>query len=187
MKKTIIIVCILAALVLLIPIPYKLKDGGTIHYDAILYDVYDVHRIDLESETGYAEGLIIKVFGIEIYDNTESESSCHHEHKKEEHKGDAGDSEDGEEGFDVLNPYFTGKVLEINEKGFLLEVTNTGNGCFAVGERVQVNTDLSGCPNYMVGDYLRISFDGKVALSLPPQVACVTSICKTDSEGNCID
>ena len=79
------------------------------------------------------------------------------------------------------------KVLEINEKGFLLEVTNTGNGCFAVGERVQVNTDLSRCGKYSVGDYLRISFDGKVALSLPPQVACVNSICKTDSEGNCID
>ena len=178
MKKAIVIVCILAALVLLIPIPHQAKDGGTVHYDAILYDVYDVHRISLESETGYAEGLIIKLLGMKVFDNTES--TCNHGHHTEE--------EIGEEGLDALNdPYFTGKVLEINEKGFLLEVTNTGNGCFAVGERVQVNTDLSGCPNYMVGDYLRISFDGKVALSLPPQVACVTSICKTDSEGNCID
>ena len=178
MKKVIVIVCILAALVLLVPIPYKLKDGGTIHYDAILYDVHDVHRISLECETGYDEGLVIEVLGIEIYNNVKP--TCDHEHHTEE--------EIGEEGLDALNdPYFTGKVLEINEKGFLLEVTNTGNGCFAVGERVQVNTDLSCCEMYAVGDYLRISFDGKVALSLPPQVACVTSICKTDSEGNCID
>ena len=178
MKKVIVIVCILAALVLLVPIPYKLKDGGTIHYDAILYDVYDVHRINFESETGYDEGLVIEVLGKKIFDNVKS--ACNHGHHTEE--------EMGEEGLDALNdPYFTGKVLEINEKGFLLEVTNTGNGCFAVGERVQVNTDLSRCGKYSVGDYLRISFDGKVALSLPPQVACVTSICKTDSEGNCID
>ena len=177
MKKVIVIVCILAALVLLVPIPYKLTDGGTIHYDAILYDVYDVHSINFESETGYDEGLVIEVLGKKIFDNVKS--ACDHEH----HAGD----ETGEEDFDIMNPYFTGKVLEINEKGFLLEVTNSGNGCFAVGERVQVNTDLSRCGKYSVDDYLRISFDGKVALSLPPQVACVTSICKTDSEGNCID
>ena len=177
MKKIIVIVCILAALVLLIPIPQKAKDGGTVHYDAILYDVYDVHSIDMESETGYAEGIVIEVLGKEIFNNVQS--GCSHKHHTED--------ETGEEGVDVLNPYFKGKVLEINEKGFLLEVTDTGNGCFAVGERVQVNTDLSDCSEYKVGDYLRISFDGKVALSLPPQVTSVYSICKTDSEGNCID
>ncbi len=177
MKKIIVIACVLAALVVLIPIPRKIKDGGTVHYDAILYDVYDVHRIDMESETGYEDGVVIKVLGVKVFDNVEY--ACNHEH----HVGD----ETGEAGADVLNPYFTGKVREINEKGFLVEVTDTGNGNFAVGETVQVNTDLSNCPKYEIGDYLKISFDGKVALSLPPQVTSVYSICEADSEGNCID
>lgn len=77
MKKAIVIVCILIALVLLIPFPARLKDGGTVHYNSILYDVYDVHRIkpvenplaDGTFETEYLEGIIIEIFGVEIFNN----------------------------------------------------------------------------------------------------------------------
>lgn len=77
MKKAIVIVCILIALLLLIPFPAKMKDGGTVHYNAILYDVYDVHRIkpvenplaDGTFETEYLEGIIIEIFGVEIFNN----------------------------------------------------------------------------------------------------------------------
>ena len=77
MKKAIVIICILIALVLLIPLPAKMKDGGTIHYNSILYDVYDVHRIkpvenplaDGTFETEYLEGIIIEIFGVEIFNN----------------------------------------------------------------------------------------------------------------------
>ena len=85
---------------------------------------------------------------------------------------------------DTENPYFTGKVIEIEERGCLMEVTNTGNGNFYVGERIIVNTNVKGCPKYAVGDHLRISFDGKVALSLPGQVLNVYSVVKTDANGN---
>ena len=85
---------------------------------------------------------------------------------------------------DTENPYFTGKVIEIEERGCLMEVTHTGNGNFYVGERIIVNTNIRGCPNYRVGDHLRISFDGKVALSLPGQVLNVYSVVKTDASGN---
>ena len=85
---------------------------------------------------------------------------------------------------DTQNPYFTGKVIEIEERGCLMEVTHTGNGNFYVGERIIVNTNIRGCPNYRVGDHLRISFDGKVALSLPGQVLNVYSVVKTDASGN---
>ena len=71
---------------------------------------------------------------------------------------------------DVLNPYFTGKVLEIYENSCLVEVTDTGNGNFFVGEKVVVHTDASNSPEYAVDDSLTISFDGKVALSYPPQI-----------------
>ena len=85
---------------------------------------------------------------------------------------------------DTENPYFTGKVIEIEERGCLMEVTHTGNGNFYVGEKIIVNTNIKGCPQYAVGDHLRISFDGKVALSLPGQVLNVYSVVKTDASGN---
>ena len=86
---------------------------------------------------------------------------------------------------DIQNPYFTGKVIGIEEDGkCLMEVTNTGNGNFYVGERIIVNTNVKDCPKYAIGDHLRISFDGKVALSLPGQVLNVYSVVKTDADGN---
>ena len=85
---------------------------------------------------------------------------------------------------DTENPYFTGKVIGIEERGCLMEITHIGNGNFYVGERVIVNTNIKDCPNFAVGDHLRISFDGKVALSYPGQVLNVYSVVKTDANGN---
>ena len=70
MKKVIAVICVLLFLVLLIPFPAKVKDGGSTHYDAILYDVYDVHSGPINSEWDYIEGVIIEIFGIQVYNNT---------------------------------------------------------------------------------------------------------------------
>ena len=83
-------------------------------------------------------------------------------------------------GEDNMNPYFTGKVTEIYDEGCLLEVTDVGNGNFWVGSKVKVNTDIKDCPDYEVGDLLKITFDGKVTRSLPPQVTCVFSVDKSE-------
>ena len=80
--------------------------------------------------------------------------------------------------FDILNPYFTGKVIEKTDNGCLMEVTDVGNTGFAVGERLLVNTAISGSPAYDVGDCLKISFDGKVALSYPGQILNVFLVSK---------
>ena len=85
---------------------------------------------------------------------------------------------------DTENPYFTGKVIGLEEWGGLMEVTHTGNGNFYVGEKIIVNTNIKDCPKFAVGDHLRISFDGKVALSYPGQVLNVYSVVKTDANGN---
>ena len=87
-----------------------------------------------------------------------------------------------EEGQETVNPYFTGKVLEIYENSCLVEVTDTGNGNFFVGEKVVVHTAGVDTPDYAVDDCLTISFDGKVALSYPPQIFSVTIISKTDGK-----
>ena len=69
MKKAIVIICILIALVLLIPFPARLKDGGTIHYNAILYDVYDVHRLSVDEGKDFDEGIVVEILGYEIFNN----------------------------------------------------------------------------------------------------------------------
>ena len=68
-KKALVIVSIILAIVLLFPIPMRFKDGGTVKYQAVLYSISDVHRLSLESETGYEEGMIIEILGVEIYNS----------------------------------------------------------------------------------------------------------------------
>ena len=92
-----------------------------------------------------------------------------------------------DDGRDILNPYFTGKVIEVYENGCLLEVTDIGNGHFTIGDKVQVNTNISTCPKYDVGDFLRISFDGKVAESYPPQITKVFIVSKIDVNENNVE
>lgn len=68
-KKTIIIMCVVAvALILLVPVPMHLKDGGSVKYSALLYSVTDVHRMDPVMD-GYEEGTIIKILGFKVYNN----------------------------------------------------------------------------------------------------------------------
>ena len=71
-KKVIIGICVVLVICLLIPIPMRMKDGGTVVYAAALYQVEDVHRIhagDSSEEVSFIEGTIIRVLGIEIYNN----------------------------------------------------------------------------------------------------------------------
>ena len=71
-KRNVAIVCILLVIILLIPIPLRLKDGGTVEYKALVYRVLKVHRlVPVESGKEYEEGIIIKVLGIEVYNNVE--------------------------------------------------------------------------------------------------------------------
>ena len=70
-QKIVFFLCILLAVVLLLPIPMRLKDGGTVEYKAILYSIQDVHRLnpDLDSGQAFLEGTIIEILGIEIFNN----------------------------------------------------------------------------------------------------------------------
>ncbi len=72
-KKIILIVIILIAIVLLFPIPMRLKDGGSIEYRAMLYKVTKYHKltpIDIETESGYIDRIGIEILGREIFNNT---------------------------------------------------------------------------------------------------------------------
>lgn len=64
-KKTVAVVGIVLALVLLFPIPMRYKDGGSVKYQAILYSVTDVHR--LAPGGGFEEGVIVEILGMQVY------------------------------------------------------------------------------------------------------------------------
>ncbi len=72
-KKVMIGICVLLATVLLVPIPMRLKDGGTVVYHAVLYQVEDVHRLGAvdTAEDEYLEGMIVRILGMEVYNSVE--------------------------------------------------------------------------------------------------------------------
>jgi hypothetical protein len=55
-----------------------------------------------------------------------------------------------------------------------MEVTDVGNGNFSVGNEVVVNSSM--LSNFQIGDMLNIQFDGKVTMSIPPQVVNVLGV-----------
>lgn len=70
-KKNILIMAIIVLLIILLfPIPMKLRDGGTVEYKALLYSVTKYHKLAPEnSEKEYIDGIGIKILGKEIYNN----------------------------------------------------------------------------------------------------------------------
>lgn len=72
-KKVMIGICVLLAIVLLVPIPMCLKDGGTVVYHAVLYQVEDVHRLGAvdTAEDEYLEGMIVRILGMEVCNSVE--------------------------------------------------------------------------------------------------------------------
>ncbi|MDE5802398.1 MAG: hypothetical protein K2I22_05710 [Lachnospiraceae bacterium] len=73
MKKKIIKIAaiIIILLILLFPITVRYKDGGTVGYQALLYQVYDVHSMRMTE--GYDEGTIINILGFEVFNNVNYE------------------------------------------------------------------------------------------------------------------
>lgn len=84
-KKNLIIALIVLLVIVLFPIPMKLKDGGSIEFKALLYSVTQYHKLAPENaEKEYMDGIKIEILGMEImntidkkaenphYDNTEN-------------------------------------------------------------------------------------------------------------------
>ncbi len=68
-KKVIIVMVIIALMILLVPIPMHLMDGGTVEYKALTYKISTVHRLTGNLEKEYEDGMIIEILGFEIYNN----------------------------------------------------------------------------------------------------------------------
>lgn len=70
-KKMAINIAIVAALiVLLTPIRVGLKDGGSIRYQSLVFQVTKIHQFVDDDVTDYIDGLEVRILGMTIYRKT---------------------------------------------------------------------------------------------------------------------
>lgn len=70
-KKVKIVLIVIAIIVIAcIPVKQRIKDGGSIRYQAILYSVTKVHEMPHEVDGDYITGIRINILGIPVFDNT---------------------------------------------------------------------------------------------------------------------
>ena len=83
---------------------------------------------------------------------------------------------------DVSEPSysFIGKVKDAKGGEYFIEVTELLDSGLSVGEPVIVHYDENAFAEYGTGEYLKIEFDGKVALSYPAQISRVFSIWRVE-------
>ena len=74
-KKTfaVIAVIIVALVILLTPIRMNLKDGGSVKYKSLVYEVTKIHKLspDADGVKPYIDGVEVKILGITIYRETD--------------------------------------------------------------------------------------------------------------------
>lgn len=65
-NKKLIIAIIIVMIIMLIPFPTRLKDGGSVEYKALLYKYTKIHRLNEKSSTGYEDGWELKILDIRV-------------------------------------------------------------------------------------------------------------------------
>lgn len=77
MKRIIVAVAIIILIaIFVVPIPMRLKDGGTVEYKAVLYSIFDVHRLaSTDDDVCYEDGVIVKILGVEVFNNVKITSN----------------------------------------------------------------------------------------------------------------
>ena len=72
-KRALLVIAVVLALVLLLtPIPLGLKDGGSVRYKALVYEVTKIHQLPWETDADYEyiEGIEVKILGVTVYRKT---------------------------------------------------------------------------------------------------------------------
>lgn len=77
MKKTkkralLVIAVVLVLALLLTPIPLGLKDGGSVVFKALVYEVTKIHQLpsEIDADYEYIEGIEVKILGVTVYRKT---------------------------------------------------------------------------------------------------------------------
>lgn len=161
-KKIIIIIAIILAVALLIPIPMRLKDGGTVKYQAILYSISDVHRLGAtENDVTLETGIIIEILGLEVFNNvaTATEKLPTNEVDK-----DIGQAE---------SPYFHAKVLEVHDDYLLVEPLADSNESKSADKIEIALKEKEAWPIPAVDDLVKVVYDGNIMETYPARLGKV--------------
>lgn len=74
MKKKffVVIVIIVVLVILLTPVRTNLKDGGSVKYKSLVYEVTKIHQLALDEDgvKPYIDGFEIKILGMTVYRET---------------------------------------------------------------------------------------------------------------------
>ncbi|NLZ74887.1 MAG: hypothetical protein GX914_00110 [Erysipelotrichia bacterium] len=70
MRKKVIRILAILIIMMLIPIPMRLKDGGSVEYKAVLYKITRIHRLNEQYEGGYENGWKVIILGMQVYNKT---------------------------------------------------------------------------------------------------------------------
>lgn len=73
-KKLLIILLIFILIIPLIPKKYKVKDGGTVIYQSLIYRIEKAHSLKVPE--GVTVGYRVYIFGKELFDNTYTTTAC---------------------------------------------------------------------------------------------------------------
>lgn len=136
-KNKKIIIALVILFIMIIPIPFKQKDGGSVEYKAILYKITKYHMLNAKSTKGYDDGWQIKIIGITIYDEINTYSEAEHRitiisnDKKIEavtgsfcyKNGSCIDKVDFQDfRYDVISSYYNNKLYIDNLEGNILSI-----------------------------------------------------------------
>lgn len=72
-KKTMAVIAIIVVLFLLfIPVRMNLKDGGSVRYKSLVYEVTKIHQFshDVDGVKPYIDGFEVKILGMTVYRET---------------------------------------------------------------------------------------------------------------------
>ncbi len=64
--------CLIVLVILLTPVRMNLKDGGSVRYKALVYEVTKIHRLapEVDGVKPYIDGFEIKILGMTVYRET---------------------------------------------------------------------------------------------------------------------
>ena len=150
-KKKIIIVIMVALLILLLPIPFKLKDGGTVEWKSLIYKISKVHKLNIDSETGYEDGMIVEILGFKVYDNVNFNKIA--------------DAEN-----DNMKATIKAVVVKVNENNLLAMGIENKMELYSIGLKTAQNI------KFEKGQEILVYFNGTVMESYPAQIGNIERI-----------
>lgn len=74
--------------------------------------------------------------------------------------------------------YFMGEVLEVREKTLLVEVNDKGNVGLSRGDQAYVSLDVENVPDLVVGDVVKVVFNGEIMETFPVKLGEIFAIYK---------